>query len=555
MSNTKYNHRFSAGLILGLCFAFALGFVANQAITDQTINQAASLIGLEFTQSEVDTMLSGLEDLREDYQTVREHPIPNSVEPVNVFNPIPTGAIFDKTQHPIQWDLPEDVQRPNDLDELAFYSVTELASLIKNKKVTSVELTRTFLDRLKAHDSELEAVITLLEDRAMERAQAMDQELANGNYRGPLHGIPYGIKDLFALQGYKTTWGATPYKHQMIDQTATVITKLEDAGAVLVAKLTLGALAYGDIWYGGRTNNPWNLEQGSSGSSAGSAAATSAGLVPFAIGTETLGSIVSPSNRTGTTGLRPTFGRVSRYGAMALSWSMDKIGPITRSAEDLALVFNNIYGPDQKDPSVIDMPFNYPLEIDFDTLTIGYFKSAFESDYENKERDQATLETLEALGATLKPIELPDLPVNAIGYILNAESAAAFDVLTRSDKDDQLKWQRPWSWPNLFRQARFIPAVEYINANRIRRQLIDEMHQVMQEVDLYVSPTYGGSNLLVTNLTGHPCVVLPNGFREDGTPTSITFIGKLFDEGTIIYVGQAYQEATDFDDQHPERFM
>lgn len=234
---------------------------------------------------------------------------------------------------------------------------------------------------------------------------------------------------------------------------------------------------------------------------------------------------------------------------------MDKIGPITRSVEDLAIVFNAIYGPDQKDPSVIDLPFNYSSEINLDTLTIGYFKSAFDADYENKQHDQETLDKLRELGATLKPIELPDIPVDAISFILEAEAAAAFNELTLSNKDDELVWQRPWSWPNLFRQARFIPAVEYINANRIRRQLIDQMHEILKEVDLYVSPTYGGSNLLVTNLTGHPCVVLPNGFREDGTPTSITFLGKLFDEGTLISVANHYQMNTDFHLKHPKRFQ
>jgi Asp-tRNA(Asn)/Glu-tRNA(Gln) amidotransferase A subunit family amidase len=383
----------------------------------------------------------------------------------------------------------------------------------------------------------------------------MDQELSNGNYRGPLHGIPYGLKDLFAVEGYKTTWGAVPYKDQTIDETATVAKKLEEAGAVLIAKTSLGALAYGDVWFGGKTKNPWNLEQGSSGSSAGSAAGTSAGLFPFAIGTETYGSIVSPSNRTGTTGLRPTFGRVSRHGAMALSWSMDKVGPITRSVEDAAMVFNAIHGPDGKDQTLMDLPFNYHDNPDLSQLKIGYVQSAFERDYYNKSRDSLTLAKLRDLGAELIPIELPDYPTGALSFLLTAEGAAAFDQLTRSNHDDQMVRQGQNAWPNLFRAARFIPAVEYIQANRARQVLIQKMDSVMQKVDVYMSPTYGGNNLLLTNLTGHPSVVLPNGFTDDGQPTSITFMGRLFDEGTLLGVAQKYQEATNFNNQHPQMFI
>jgi Asp-tRNA(Asn)/Glu-tRNA(Gln) amidotransferase A subunit family amidase len=392
-------------------------------------------------------------------------------------------------------------------------------------------------------------------ERALEQAQQMDAELEQGIYRGPLHGIPYGAKDLLAVEGYKTTWGAAPYKDQEIDETATVVQKLDQAGAVLIAKTTLGALAYGDIWFGGRTNNPWNLEQGSSGSSAGSASGTAAGLFPFAIGTETLGSIVSPSTRNGTTGLRPTYGRVSRTGAMALSWTMDKIGPITRSAEDAALVFNAIYGPDGKDQTIVDLPFNFDATIDIKDLRIGYLKSAFEQDYWNKGRDSLVLETMKELGVKLIPIELPDYDAGPLRLILTAEGAAAFDQLILTDQDDLMQWQEPNAWPNTFRAAHFIPATEYINANRARYELIQKMDSVMQDVDVYISPAFGGGNLLVTNLTGHPSVVVPNGFTEDGSPTSITFVGDLFDEATLLSVARAYQEATDHHKKHPPLFQ
>ncbi|MCB0753822.1 MAG: amidase, partial [Ignavibacteriae bacterium] len=333
---------------------------------------------------------------------------------------------------------------------------------------------------------------------------------------------------------------------------ATVIKKVDEAGAVLVAKLTLGALGWGDVWFGGKTKNPWDITEGSSGSSAGPASATAAGLVPFAIGTETWGSIVSPSTVCGVSGLRPTYGRVSRTGAMALSWSMDKIGPICRNVEDLAIVFNAIYGSDEIDQTLYDFPFNYGTKPDFKDLKIGYIKSDFDKQYPFHKNDSLTLKTLKSLGANLIPIVLPEIPVENISFILSAEAATAFDELTRSNSDDLLVRQIKNAWPNEFRSARFIPAVEYINANRIRYLLIQEMAKLMNKVDLYIAPSFEGNNLLLTNLTGHPCVVVPNGFSEKGTPTSITFIGKLFDEGKIIAVAKLFQDETEFHLKHPE---
>lgn len=546
---------FSGGIALGFLLAFTLIQDKDAPITPEMIKNAASVIGLEFTQTERDTMISSLESTRNNLQAIRGLELQNSTPPALNFNPIPVGKRFNFQQGAQVWDLPEDVEIPEDRNELAFYTIGELASLIKDQKITSVELTEFFLDRIEKHDEKLEAIITVTRQRALEQAEQMDVELENGIYRGPLHGIPYGAKDLLAVEGYKTTWGAAPYKDQVIDETATVIQKLDEAGAVLIAKTTLGALAYGDIWFGGRTNNPWDLEQGSSGSSAGSSAGTAAGFFPFAIGTETLGSIVSPSTRNGTTGLRPTYGRVSRTGAMALSWSMDKIGPITRSVEDAAIVFNAIYGGDGKDQTIVNLPFNYKSDLDITTLKIGYLESAFEQDYWNKERDSLVLETMKDLGVELIPIELPDFNAGPLRLILTAEGAAAFDQLTLTDQDDLMEWQSPSAWPNTFRAAHFIPATEYINANRARYELIQKMDSVMQKVDVYLSPSFGGGNLLVTNLTGHPSVVLPNGFTDGGNPTSITFVGDLFNEAALLAVAKAYQEVTEHHQKHPPLFL
>jgi Asp-tRNA(Asn)/Glu-tRNA(Gln) amidotransferase A subunit family amidase len=452
------------------------------------------------------------------------------------------------------WSPPAKLAAPANLDALAFASVGELAELIRTRKITSTQLTKMYLERLKKYGPKLECVVSLTEELALKQAQRADQEIAAGKYRGPLHGIPYGAKDLLATKGYKTTWGSVPYKDQMIGADATVIQKLEAAGAVLVAKLTMGELAWGDVWFGGKTRNPWNLEQGSSGSSAGSASATSAGLVAFAIGTETWGSIVSPSTRCGVTGLRPTYGRVSRAGAMALSWSMDKIGPICRTVEDCAIVFDAIIGSDGIDQTVVDLPFNYHPSLKMSGLRIGYYKSAFEQDTTNQANNDAALAKLRELGVNFIPIELPDYPINDLSFILGAEAAAAFDELTRSGKDDLLVRQIRNAWPNVFRSSRFIPAVEYIQANRVRYLVIQAMEKIMANIDVYVTPSFGGTNLLLTNLTGHPCVVVPNGFDKKGSPTSISFVGRLYDEATTLAVAKSYQDATEFHKKHPSLF-
>jgi Asp-tRNA(Asn)/Glu-tRNA(Gln) amidotransferase A subunit family amidase len=427
--------------------------------------------------------------------------------------------------------------------------------LLKNKKITSTELTKLYLKRLKRFGDTLQCIITILEETALQQAKKADEEIAVGKYKGPLHGIPYGIKDLLSVKGTKTTWGATPFKDQTIDGTATVAKKLEEAGAVLVVKLTMGALAMGDIWYNGVTKNPWNLEQGSSGSSAGSASATSAGLVAFAIGTETWGSIVSPSTRCGITGLRPTYGMVSRHGAMALSWSMDKIGPMARSALDCAIIYSNIKGNDGMDPSVTDAAFNYDSKTGIKNLRIGYLKDLFDSDTIHKANNQKVLDVITGMGVKLEPVTLPsEIPVNSLSIILSAEAAAAFDNLTRSKKDSLLANQKKGAWPNIFRGSRFIPAVEYVNATRIRQQLIEAYHQRTKDFDVIITPSFEGDQLLMTNLTGHPCLVVPNGFNEKGSPTSISFLGKLQGEAALITIGRAYQEATEWEEKQPPIF-
>jgi len=541
-------------ICLHLCAILACRGQDDGKISRNDVSAAEKIAGLKFTDAEKDSLLIDLDNNAGFYQALRTISIDNSIPPALQFNPLPKAIEFDNVQKPLKLGPIDEVMLPENSNDLAFYSVRQLGELIRTRKLTSTELTRLSLERLKKYDPQLRCVITLTEELALKQAARADSEMARGKYRGPLHGIPYGAKDLLAAKGYKTTWGAVPYKDQVLDYDATVIRKLEEAGAVLVAKLSLGELAWGDVWYADTTRNPWNLEQGSSGSSAGSASAVAAGLVPFAIGSETWGSIVSPSTRCGAVGLRPTYGRVSRTGAMALSWSMDKLGPICRTAEDCALVFDAIRGPDGIDQTVFDPAFNYKVEIDPKNLRIGYLKKDLEQDSAFQKQNSAVLEKLKEMGFDLIEIELPDLPVEAMQIILSVEAAAAFDELTRSSRDDLMVRQIRDAWPNVLRASRFIPAVEYIQANRLRTILIDKMSKVLTDIDIYVSPSFEGDNLLLTNLTGHPCVVLPDGFDGEGNPTSITFIGRLYGEGTLLSFAEKYQEATDFHRQHPPLF-
>jgi Asp-tRNA(Asn)/Glu-tRNA(Gln) amidotransferase A subunit family amidase len=524
-------------------------------ITKEMIKQAEALAGLEFTEAEREAIVRGVNSNARSYAQLRTVDLPNAVLPAVQFDPVLPGMKLPVERKTPRFSKVSRLTRPANLEDVAFWPVLHIAELVRTRQLSPVDLTEMYLDRLKRHGPKLEAVVTLTEARAQAQARQADAEIRAGRYRGLLHGIPWGAKDLLSTKGVRTTWGAKPYENQMLDSDATVVRRLDAAGAILVAKLTLGALAQGDVWYGGKTRNPWKLDQGSSGSSAGPGAATVAGLVGFSIGSETLGSIVSPSTRNGATGLRPTFGRVPRTGAMALSWSMDKLGPMCRDVEDCAAVFAAIHGPDDHDPTLRDLPFNWDANRSLKTLRIGYYKSAFDAteNHPAKKFDDAALDVMRSkLGVSLIPIETPTkYPLSALRIILNAESAAAFDSLTRGTDDDLMTDS---SWPQSFRQARFIPAVEYLQANRIRTLVMEEMDKVMQQVDVFITPSFGGNVLLLTNLTGHPAVTLPNGFNEDGTPVSISFVGGLFGEAEMLRVAKAYQDATGFHLKRPPAF-
>jgi Asp-tRNA(Asn)/Glu-tRNA(Gln) amidotransferase A subunit family amidase len=576
-------------------------------LTREMIDNAARIADVPIADEYKDMMLEGLNGYAENFDAIYQLHIKNDVAPAVIFDPVLPGMKFETARRPARISTVANVggAAPKNLEDAAFYSVRQLAELVRTKKVSSTALTEMYLDRLKRYNPTLKFVITLTEDRARAQAKEADREIAAGKYRGPLHGLPWGAKDLLAVKGYRTTWGAGGFEDQKFDEDATVVQRLDAAGAVLVAKLTLGALAQGDKWFGGMTRNPWNTKQGSSGSSAGSASATAAGCVAFAIGSETLGSISSPSTRCGTTGLRPTFGLVPRTGAMALSWTMDKLGPICRAVEDTAIVLSAIYGPDGRDRTVHNAAFNWDANLDWRKLRVGYLKADFEiqppqqpeppkqekdlSEDEKKRRaqeaatradamarreydhkfDQAALDKLQAMGVKLIPVEFPKYPYQAMRSILVAEAAASFDDLTRSGRDKLLTQQTRDDWPNTFRSARFIPAVEYIQASRARTTAMELVAKVFEQVDVIVAPTFS-TQLLITNLTGHPALILPNGLRGDdalkarvrdngevdgggpGTPLSITFLGQLYGEAKMLALAKAYQDATNFHLQHPK---
>lgn len=574
-------------------------------ITKDMIENAAIIADVPIADEYKEMMLKSLNSQAKGYEELYKLHIPSSVAPAVLFDPVLPGMHFETERKALQMSTSATVVVPSNLDELAFASLRELAELVRTGRVSSLALTRMYLQRLKKYDPTLKFVVTLTEERALAQAKKADAEIAAGHYRGPLHGIPWGAKDLLATKGYPTTWGAGGFEKQVIDEDATVVKRLDNAGAVLVAKLALGALALGDNWFGGVTRNPWNTHQGSSGSSAGPASATAAGCVAFSIGSETLGSISSPSSRCGCTGLRPTFGLVPRTGAMALSWTMDKLGPICRTVEDCALVLEAIYGPDGHDRAVRAVAFNWNAHFDWKKLRIGYLKTAFEhgavqpqaakqeasrtpeeekkaaeqtqrrealrvrAEYDRK-YNEAALAKLGEMGVGLISVELPKFPYDAMRIMLEAEAAAAFDELTRTGKDKLLTAQKENDWPNTFRTARFIPAVDYIQAARARTLLMEAMAGIFETVDVIVAPTTGSDQLIVTNLTGHPAVILPNGLRgpdapkfpfDDvtdfqngagpGTPTSLTFLGNLYGEASLLAFARAYQEATGFHLQHP----
>jgi Asp-tRNA(Asn)/Glu-tRNA(Gln) amidotransferase A subunit family amidase len=537
--NPTRRHVLKALASLGIGTAVFHRALAQDAANAKKINadmvkQAEWVAGLNLNDEQRKTVVSGLERTIRDLESLRAVKLSNAVAPALTFSPAPWLSVNCEGRGKVESPAPAKVKKPESEDDLAFLPITSLAALLRSKQVTSLELTKLYLERLKKFNPALRCVVNFTEELALQQAAAADREIAAGRYRGPLHGIPWGAKDLIAYPGTRTTWGASPYKEQTIDMKATVAKRLEDAGAVMVAKLTLGALAMGDRWFGGMTRNPWNPKRGSSGSSAGPASATAAGCIGYAIGSETLGSIVSPCRECGTTGLRPTFGRVSRHGCMALSWSMDKIGPICRSVEDCALVFGAIHGFDGLDAAAVDRPFDWPCPRALKSLKVGYFEGNTAAD----KRDD--LKVLRELGVTLVPIKLPaKYPVNALRLILDVEAATAFDELARDSADPEgLNL-----WLPTFRRGQFVPAVEYLRANRIRTLLMQEMDEIMKQVDLYV----GGFDLVVCNLTGHPTVVLPTGFRKQGEtemPYSITFTGRLYRESELLAVAHAYQQAT-----------
>lgn len=529
-----------------------LSAAAQDTISTTTVKQAGLLYDVRFTEQEIEMMLQDLKDNLADYKKIHALQLNNSVAMSAAQRLQPDNA----AQQKITWEYNKNIQLPSNQNELAFYSIHQLGSLLRKKLISSKELTTFFINRIKKFGDTLQCVVSITEDIAMQQAAKADDDFKKGIDRGPLQGIPYGLKDLFAVKGTKTTWGAAPYKEQVIEEDAYVYTRLKEAGAVLVAKFTLGALAMGDYWFGGRTKNPWNLERGSSGSSAGSASATVAGLVPFAIGTETHGSIVSPSHTCGATGLRPTFGSISRSGAMTLSWSLDKIGPICRSAEDAATVFSYIHGTDMKDASAVNAAFNYNPNMDIKKLKIAYAKNIFDK-LDTAAQEWSVLKQLTAAGVELHPMQFPDTETyqfDMIGIVIGSEAAAAFDAFTRLNIDDQMTRQTRNDWPNYFRQARTIPAIEYINTLRHRSVLMEKTNAAMQKYDVVIAPSFGGRQLAITNLTGHPALCMPTGLSKQGTPNSITFLANLFKEEALLAFGKFFQSITPFDEMHPEKF-
>ena len=529
-------------------------------VTIEMLRTAAAVAGVRFTEQQLERMLNGVNENLGKYEEIRKVELDNSISPPLYFNPIVPGMKIDRSKRAFRMSDAPKAARPANLEDVAFWPATHLAELIRTKQVSSVELTEMYLQRLKRYNAKLLCAVTITEDLAMRQAREADREIASGHYRGPLHGIPYGIKDLAAARGYPTTWGAAPFKDRVMDMDATVVSRLRDAGAVLVAKLATGELALDDVWFGGQTKNPWDVSMGSQGSSAGPASATAAGLVGFSIGTETGGSIVEPSGICGVTGLRPTAGRVSRWGFMTLTWSLDKIGPMCRSVEDCAVVLHAIQGPDDRDFSVADVPFNWDAHLDIRKLRVGYLKGAFSNTHQTPQvdaNDAAALAKIRGMGIELVEIALPEHADLDIGTIIYGEGNAALKDPIEKRPENLARQDRVTNQHAL----RLLPAVEYLNANRIRTLLMQEMAQVMSGIDVYIVPfdysdytpnPIASLNTSVTNLTGNPCVVVPHGFNEKGNPTSLTFIGKLYGEGEMLALAHAYQEATGWHLKHPK---
>ncbi len=507
----------------------------------RTIVEGEKLAKVEFDDAKRGQILKTIKDQTDIYDLLRGASLRNEEGPAEVFDPRLPGFVYSSERRAGKFAEMDPGALPGEEEEIAFAPVTSLSRWIRTRKITSERLTEIYLGRLKKHGPGLECVVTLMEESGLAQARRADKEIASGRYRGPLHGVPWGAKDLFDTKGTRTTWGAEPWMDRVPDRDAAVVRRLDEAGAVLAAKLTLGALAYGDIWFGGKTRNPFNREQGSSGSSAGSASAVSAGLVGFALGTETYGSIASPSARCGATGFRPTFGRVSRAGAMALCWSLDKVGPIARTVEDCAMVLEAVHGPDGEDAATSDLPLNIDMTAGIAGMRVGYPKAEYESENAN-EADRKGLEALGRLGVSLVPIEIPEGKYGeVIFFLISVEAAAAFDEMTRSRRDETLKWQADEAWPNTFRMTRLSPAVEYMQARRVRRRFMTTAAELFAKVDAIIAPREHGALHALTNMTGQPAVTIRQGFREDGTPSGVTLWGGLYEDARLLRLGAALE--------------
>jgi len=564
-----------------------------ERITAAMLKDALAVAGLDFSDEQRQQILAGVNQNLTRYAELRQIRIDPNIAPPLYYSPLVPGTRLDRTARPFRPSAPPALRRPANLEDVAFWPLAHLAQLLRTRQVTSVELTRMYLDRLSRFNATLNFVVTYTDELALRQAQQADKEIAAGKYRGPLHGMPWGCKDIIAVPGFPTQWGSGAFKGQVIDTEATVVRLLREAGAVMLAKLTTGELASGDQWFGGRTNSPWDPSEGSSGSSAGPASATAAGCVAFGIGTETSGSILSPSTICGVTGLRPTFGRVSRYGAMTLSWTQDRLGPLCRTVEDCALVFHTIAKADEQDLSVIDLPFNWDADLDVRKLRVGYLAAAFQEPTRNadwKRNDAQVLETVKALGVTAEAFELPPIPVNVTGGILGAESGASFDEFIRSGRDQTMTNK---TRGNGMRQSRLVPAVEYLQTQRVRAMIMRQFAAAVSKYDVYIAPYIdmraggagraggtggaGGTDgaggagragagaappptpppsairdhFQVANLCGYPAVSVPNGFTAEGRPTSITFLGRLYAEAEMLALARAYQERAGFHLKHP----
>ena len=548
---------FSKAIIcLSFCFSINLAGIS-QPVTITDIATVEKMYGLHFTNDKRDSMINQLNQNLQIYQYLHSFNLANNIPLPQWFDPVLPEMNFNNVQKPIHFSIPENIVMPVDMNKLAYYSIAQLSSLLRHHKISSVQLAKFFINRLKKYGDTLHCVISFTENIAMKQALEADKSFAKGIIKSPLQGIPYGIKDLFAVKGTNTTYGTPPFKDQILNEDAFVYEQLKKAGAVLIAKLSMGELAMDDIWFGGQTKNPWNLREGSNGSSAGSASATVAGLVPFAIGTETYGSIVAPSAVCGATGLRPTFGSIARTGGMTLAWTSDRIGPICRSAEDAAIVYAFIHGSDKYDRASRTMPFNYSGDVDIKKIKVAYAKNYIDSLPENS-AEKSVLKTLRNAGVKLTPIDFPsNLHTNdLLVTIWAAESAAAFDPLTRSGRDSQMVQQWQSRYPNMFRSARFIPAVEYLNVCRLRYQIMEHAYPILSSYDVIIVPSLADEPMALTCLTGNPCITLPAGLPfKAGAPPSVTFIGgKLYSEATITAFAKMFQNLTGYQQAHPAMF-